>query len=384
MLKKKFLTSRLQGDRFEGGEIPLDILRDISNLGKVIFDIAKWKYQQHIPNTSDRKVNKYFAQYHLSVSKIEAGSAIFTLNLVNGNEQHELLEINNTVDEIIYIAVDELINTIRCANENDNVASVLPVKILKRVKQIGNNLLPNESIELSNSQYSDPVLFTTETRKYLDYKCSKLSQTELTNIQIRAFIPEVDKDEMKFHMEIADKKRIEASIPKQDLNKIVSGFDGYFERKRLLFEGKVNINNEGNIVEWESIDKVHLPETLDVPYSLELLKQLKDGWLDGDQGVAPNHSRLDWLGNIFIRYYPDYLTLPHTYPTPEGGIQMEWSFGNTYIEFEIDLTALKGEWFRYETSNDDKDFIIEVDLEKPDDWRKIVKDMEELVELSCE
>lgn len=379
MLKKEFLSSCLRGDRFKGGEIPLDVLRDISNLGQLIFAIAKWKFQQHIPNTSSRKINRYFAQHHLSVSKIEAGSAIFNLNLVTENEQQELLEMNDTVTKIIYTAKDELIDTIRCANSNSDVVSVLPYKLLKQVKNIGNNLLPNESIELSSNQYSDPILFTTETRKYLDDRLNKLSQTELDNIQIRGFIPEVDQNKMTFHMEIADKKRIRGSIPEQHLNEIVLGFNGYTERKRLLFEGKVNFDNKSSVAQWDSIDKIHSPDTLDVPYSLELFKELEDGWLDGEQGTAPDPSGLDWLGNIFIRHYPDNLPLPHTYPTPEGGIQMEWSYKKSYIEFEIDLTTRKGEWFRYETSNDDKDYICEIDLEQPDDWKLIVNDMKALI-----
>ena len=88
---------------------------------------------------------------------------------------------------------------------------------------------------------------------------------------------------------------------------------------------------------------------------------------------------MDWLGNIFIRNYPDNLPLPHTYPTPEGGIQMEWSYKKSYIEFEIDLTTRKGEWFRYETSSDNKDYICEVDLEQPDDWKLIINDMKALI-----
>ena len=382
MLKRKFLSVRFEGGRFKDGEIPLDILGDMNKLKKLIFAIAKWKLQQRIPNTSDKKANKYFEQYHLSISKIEDDSAILTLNLVNHNEQREPQELNDTVAEIIYSAKDELVDTIHCANNDGSVASVLPFDLLKRIKKIGNNLRPSESMEFSSNQYSEPILFNTETRKYLDCRYNEISQTELSKIQIRGFIPEVDQNKMTFHMEIADKKRIKGSITNQNLNKILLGFNGYVERKRLLFEGKAILDKEGNIIRWDTIEKIHSPETLDVPYSLELLKELKNGWLDGEQGVAPDHNGLDWLGNTFIRYYPDSLPLPYTYPTPEGGVQMEWLFENTEFEFEfaVNLSTRRGEWFRYETSNDDKDIICKINLEKSDDWEKMIKNMEELVE----
>ena len=380
MLKKKFLSVRFKGGRFKDGEIPLDILGDMRKLKKLIFAIAKWKFQQHIPNISDRKANKYIEQYHLSINKYETGSAILTLNLVNNNELCKPSELNDTVAEIIHSAKDELVDTIRCANNDGSVASILPFDLLKRIKKIGNNLRPNESIEFSSNQYSEPILFDTETRKYLNCRYNEISQTELSKIQIRGFIPEVDQSKKTFHMEIADKKRIKGSITNQNLNKILLGFNGYVERKRLLFEGKAILDKEGSIIRWNTIEKIHSPETLDVPCSLELLKELKNGWLDGDQGIAPDHSGLDWLGNTFIRYYPDSLPLPYTYPTPEGGVQMEWLFEKTEFEFEINLTTRRGEWFRYETSNDENDVICKINLEKSDDWEKMIKNMEELVE----
>ena len=102
---------------------------------------------------------------------------------------------------------------------------------------------------------------------------------------------------------------------------------------------------------------------LDVPARLDEFRALRDGWADGMQyagdwgngyGKAPSPAGLDWLAAAFTRHYPQDAPLPHTYPTPEGGIQMEWSYGSQDISLEIDLETQQGEWCRLDLSSMDE------------------------------
>ena len=81
------------------------------------------------------------------------------------------------------------------------------------------------------------------------------------------------------------------------------------------------------------VDAVSLAVPLDIAAQLEELRNLKDGWADGIQhpsdwgsgyGKAPRHDGLNWLWDRLEREYPDDLPLTCIYPTPEGGVQMEW------------------------------------------------------------
>ena len=101
---------------------------------------------------------------------------------------------------------------------------------------------------------------------------------------------------------------------------------------------------------------------LDVPARLDEFRALRDGWADGMQyagdwgngyGKAPSHAGLDWLAAAFTRHYPQDAPLPYTYPTPEGGVQMEWSVGNQDISLEIDLATRQGWWHRLDLSTTD-------------------------------
>ena len=94
-------------------------------------------------------------------------------------------------------------------------------------------------------------------------------------------------------------------------------------------------------------------DLLNIGRRLESLKTLKDGWADGSNlpaqwgeghGKAPGPEGLAWLAGRFLARYASDLPRPHLYPTPEGGIQAEWSMGPNEASLEIDLDAHAAEW----------------------------------------
>ena len=91
----------------------------------------------------------------------------------------------------------------------------------------------------------------------------------------------------------------------------------------------------------------------DIGHQLERLRDLKDGWADGMQpaggwgeghGKAPSREGLDWLLEQFTRHYPQHAPRPYIYPTPEGGVQAEWSLGPNEVSLEVDLAGRTAEW----------------------------------------
>ena len=84
-------------------------------------------------------------------------------------------------------------------------------------------------------------------------------------------------------------------------------------------------------------------DPLDVGVRIDELKQLNNGWLDG-QGVALSPSGLDWLAGTLNARFPDDLTLPYLFPTPEGRVLAEWALPPWALSLEIDLEAKTGDW----------------------------------------
>ena len=87
---------------------------------------------------------------------------------------------------------------------------------------------------------------------------------------------------------------------------------------------------------FESIEHVTPLDPLDVTLRLDELAKLEDGWLDG-KGKAPAKEKLEWIADTFESSFDTGLSLPHLYPTAEGGVQAEWSLNDWEVSLDIDL-----------------------------------------------
>ncbi len=117
---------------------------------------------------------------------------------------------------------------------------------------------------------------------------------------------------------------------------------------------------------------------LDIPARLDEFRDMKDGWLEGE-GVAPSLEGLDWLAAGFDRHFPDDLPLPYLYPTPEGGVQAEWSLSENEISLEVDLVTHHGAWHRLKINNQADD-VQELNLDDDNGWAWIVAEIRNMVE----
>ena len=124
-------------------------------------------------------------------------------------------------------------------------------------------------------------------------------------------------------------------------------------------------------------------DVLNVNERLDSFKQIEDGWADGMQpasqwgngyGKAPSHKGLDWLKQQFAVHYPDDLPRPYLYPTPEGGVQVEWSVGPHEASLEIDLDSRSAEWYCLNLETDESQ-ERNSDLNLPSEWRWLTDEL---------
>ena len=135
-----------------------------------------------------------------------------------------------------------------------------------------------------------------------------------------------------------------------------------------------------------SLENPGIPHPLDVPARLAEFRELENGWADGMQiagdqgsnyGKAPAPDGLHWLSGAFERHYPDDIPLPYAYPTPEGGVQLEWSLGTIEIDLEIDLQEHKAEWHCLDFGANVSD-LRNLDLDNPKDWSWLAQEIRRL------
>ncbi len=134
--------------------------------------------------------------------------------------------------------------------------------------------------------------------------------------------------------------------------------------------------HQNRLVSQESPGQVITLDRLDISARLDEFRLMEDEWLDGG-GLAPNHAGLDWLANTFASHYPASGQLPYTYPTPEGGVQFEWSLGPREISLEIDLSSHTGMWHCLDLTTDATE-AMNLDLNTPNAWNWLADQIQRL------
>ena len=119
----------------------------------------------------------------------------------------------------------------------------------------------------------------------------------------------------------------------------------------------------------DSSESLNVLNPLELRPRLDALRDLPTGWVDG-VGIGPSQEGLSWLSDTFEMQYPDHVPFPHTYATPEGGVQMEWSFDTNVALLEIDLKARKGQWVSFERATREEIQLI-LDLDDREAWARL-------------
>ena len=199
-------------------------------------------------------------------------------------------------------------------------------------------------------------------------------------------VSDIDKGARSFLLEPVYGVRVRASASEGILDEVGRALNEGGDNARLMVRG-VGVYRYNELEFLTRVDTVSLVVPLDIAVQMEELRNLKDGWADGIQhpsdwgsgyGKAPSHDGLNWLGDKLEREYPDDLPLPRIYPTPEGGVQMEWMLGKIDINLEIDLGDHTGDWHWVDLNDFDKEGEKALNMGDSDSWAWLATEIRRL------
>ena len=378
----EFLRPRLIGPRFEDGKIPLEMLSDLSVLREMVIEVAKWQYLKDNPNRT-RSPKRFADSIALTLSSVEKGSVIPVIDV----EFHttrvlgapELPGMPGSFDRYFEEARDAIIDAIAEAEGDGSTPSGLPDKCFEYFDRIGRWLSEDESVEFVSPVSPKQARLTKESRRRLVLASQIEELTE--EVRLRGSIPEADQDRMSFELLLQEGRKIPATMDERDLDVVLEVFNDYNNSRKALISGIGKYNRQGRLTKLASIVNIVILDPLDVPSRLEELRNLSNGWLDGE-GIAPPAKFLDWLSQRFELIYPDELPLPHMYPTPEGGIQAEWSLPDCEASLEINPNNKVGEWHVLDRDTDE-DALASLDLGDDKGWMELIDRIRSLSEASA-
>ena len=130
-----------------------------------------------------------------------------------------------------------------------------------------------------------------------------------------------------------------------------------------------------------------MPEDpLGIRARLQGFRDLQDGWADGMQpasewgqgfGKALDSAGLDWLIREFSSRYNITSPKPYLYPTPEGGVQVEWSLGSYEVSLTIDLLSHMAKWHWLDIDTDE-DGAKHLNLDEGQSWTWLQEELSRL------
>ena len=204
-------------------------------------------------------------------------------------------------------------------------------------------------------------------------------------VVLRGSVREIDKGAASFQLQPIYGDKVRAFASKETLEELDRVLKEGGVHARLLVKG-VGVYRHNELEYLMQVDAIRLIAPLDVTAQLDELRNLKDGWADGTQhprdwgkryGKAPSHEGLDWLADKLESEYPNDLPLPRIYPTPEGGVQMEWTLGEFEAEIEVNLDDRVGEWLWIETASEDANDKT-LNLDESDSWTWLAAEIRRL------
>ena len=134
----------------------------------------------------------------------------------------------------------------------------------------------------------------------------------------------------------------------------------------------------------------HSSDTVD-PFNigsrLDEFRCLEDGWAAGihsaenwgdDFGKSFSEDGLNWLETQFNLHYHRPSPRPYLYPTPDGGVQVEWSLGQFEVSLEICLSDHTAEWHSFDFSSGSSDTKC-LNLDDTGAWNWVVQIIQSMV-----
>lgn len=368
MNEVEFLRPRICGKRFEGGGVPLEVLKDLSVLEEMLKSVAKWRFLQDNPQR--QRIPKGFEDgVELKLSDVATGSVVPVITLSDASPHPSMFPSQKTI--YLERARNSIVRAIGAANQGELATGHLRREDLVYFNRLGRFLRNDEYIEFIVDEHSTPVRLTRETRRKLILESKEVLPAR--SVVLRGMIPEADQDRRTFVLELLDGGKVTIPLLDQFVDTIIEAFSGYRRSVRVLLRGMGKYDRKDRLVGVEPVDQISRLDPLDIHGRLDELRRLEDGWLDGD-GKAPGSDELEWLAAGFERHYPDDLPLPYLYPTTEGGVQAEWSLSDNEISLEVNLVARRADWHLLDLETH-ADFARELDLDNESDWAWIASEI---------
>lgn len=329
--RELFITPVFRGSRFDADSFPVELLPDLAAYRDLVIEVARALFIRNNPGR-ERVRKGFIAEFNLRLSRFEPGNSVAAVLERVHRYPGELFPPPVVADEDEFDQARDLIDDLI----SDGTSPTFPRELLPMFDRFGRGLHENEAIELrSPKRGASPVRYDQSVRQNLLLQSQGSYQLETETTGVLVGLTKAPAEPV-ITLKLPDGRFIEspyptlmtpqladAMHPTVEATVYVSGL-GKFDKRRQLTEFS-------KVFEFEVQEiRSRTARTTTVARIAEMHK-IEDGWLDGT-GKRPTDAALALAENAMQRLSSTpQLEDAYLYPTPDGGIQVEWTINGVEI-----------------------------------------------------
>ena len=355
-----FLQLRLVGESFEGHTIALSVLKHLAVLEDAIHAIATRQYLADHPE-KPRPPKRFFDGIAIELAGFEKGSGSVSLDFAcidkSGGEQpspgFEYCEqARDAMAARMQLAADDLPQTEPATEQEAEFYASLSTLLAE-----------GGQMEVATSRYASDIILLTQDA------CQRIMLAPaVEKVSFRGSVLRVDRRENTLTICLLNGHKVTVDIPAGYHDLVTKLLNGYDDEPIAMFSGTGNLGRDGKLLRLAAIDSIEELDLLDVGVRLEELRNLEPGWGERGDEELPSQESLDWLEQKLGDHYADECPLPLIFPTPDGGIMLEWILGRVSASIEIEHDEYEGDWsYINHDTKDTGDRVLNLDDQK--DWQ---------------
>lgn len=326
LTKSLFLKPILKGNRFDDHSIPVEVFSEFNSYKNLILEVAKHLYKKK--NSKQRLPGGFGDQLTLKISQIQQGSAIALLER----------EYDSTSD---YVEFEEARDLVDAVIAQKGQITNFPENLYYLFDSFGKTLVDGEEFLLCkpNQLSTDATIYSKQVRGQL---LSINRKPFLGSINVSGRITDVNLVNGRFEMQTHNGITISGQYTEEFKQTLRDAHTNY-ESTSAFSVGSAFISPDNSVSRIEKLqhlvcisddDKISSIPAFE--QTLDAMKQLKQGWFDGQDGLPIDPALIENVKKLLFDFFQTHsIVFPYLYPTTDGGVRAEWSWGKWEVSTEF-------------------------------------------------
>lgn len=318
-----FLRVTFRGGRFDQHTVPVDVLAELATLQQAILALATKEFKRRNPTRRRRPAGfTRSARLYLSATEHNCLTAVVTRDAAP-----LLPNIDPVLVDVFAVARQQLFDVIERGPRPDDDQAMLKV-----VKRLGERLDAEESIELRVTTSDPPARVDLGSRE----RVARALQEPVEQVtELEGEVDRIDDSREQFALKLRNGRVVTVALDRAARGEVAEAFSQR-PAVRLRVRGRVQWSEPPRVLDSAEIEVFDHERKGDVDKlwaRIAFLGELPEGW-HGGEGVAPSPDALTRARDVLARLLVEYPAIPRpkTFPTPEGGVQAEWTCGSVIAD----------------------------------------------------